>query len=198
MDVAAWLEILEVSGVPVEHYEACYRAARQSQIERAALGEEVLPLSADDLAVEWIKIRNLNAEIERQSVKMLAEVNPRHCLRCYGTGKEEMSDGTSRAGCAHLPVSEEEQAERTRLQIERVKFAREQAKRIGAPKPPSTERPKPAPGLSFKCSSCGRVLLVLREPDGQPCGDLLNRGHDEGELKFCDGTLEKVQTEPES
>jgi ribosomal protein L44E len=189
LTVAAWLEILDIAGVPVRHYESCYKAARQTQIECQAAGESVGPLGADELAAEWIKIRRLNEEIERTSVKMLAEVNPRHCLRCYGTGDEEMSDGTVRKGCAHEPLSDDEKAERNRLQRERVRFAREQAAHIGRPKPPVVERPKAPPMLSLTCSNCGRKVQRLYCEEGQTCGDLLNRGQGEGELKLCDGTL---------
>lgn len=187
--IAAWLEVLSVTGVPVEYYDACYKAARQTQIERQAAGESVGPLGADELAAEWLKIKKFNDEMNRQSVKMLAEVNPRHCLRCYGTGSEEMPDGTSRAGCEHAPLSEEEKAERDRLQRERVQFAREQARQIGRPKPPVPGPPPPPPGLKFRCDSCGRRLNVLRDMDGRTCGDLLNRGTHEGELKLCEGVM---------
>jgi hypothetical protein len=187
---AAWLEVLDISGVPPEQYEACYSAAVQARAERKAGGEQLSHLTADELAAEWIKIRRLNEEIERQSVKMLAAVNPRHCLRCYGTGKEEMADGTSRPGCAHLPVSDEEQAERTRLQKERIQFAREQARqRVGNPEPfigPVMAVPRL---VRLKCSKCPRTVDRLHYEAGQVCNDLLNRGQGDGNLKLCDGVL---------
>jgi len=191
--VAAWLEVLSVAGVPVEQFDACYRAARQTQIEARAKGGDAGPLGADDLAAEWIKIRQFNDEMSREEMKhrQLAAVNPRHCLRCYGTGKEELVDGSVREGCVHTPMSDEEAAERTRLQRERIQFAREQAKRqIGAPKEPMQGPPKPPPGVWLTCSKCPRKVNVLHYEPGERCNDFLNRGDNQAEPVFCDGTLE--------
>lgn len=191
MMVAAWLEVLAVSGVPVEHFDSCYRAARQAQVEAVAAGGETKPLSAEDLAVEWIKVRRMNDEMRREEMKhrALAEVNPKSCERCFGTGREEMPGGGVRPDCDHTPLSDEERAARDEEKREQLAWLREQAKQVGRPKPVTVEAPKPPVGVWLRCDSCPRKVNVLHYEPGQKCGDLLNRGHDEGDLKFCQGAL---------
>jgi hypothetical protein len=70
---AAWLEVLDISGVPPEQYESCYAAAMQARAQRKADGEQLSHLTADELAAEWLKIRRLHDEMNRQAVKMLPE-----------------------------------------------------------------------------------------------------------------------------
>lgn len=191
---AAWLEVLDISGVPAEQYEACYAAAVQARAERRANGEQLSHLTADELAAEWLKIKRLNDELRVEELKhrALCEVNPKSCERCFGTMREEMPGGGVREDCDHTPLSDEERAARDDEKRERLKWLREQAKQIGRPKPAVVERPKVPAGLHYKCDSCRRALNVLRELDGQECGDLLNRGTHDGELKLCRGQFKRA------
>lgn len=193
--VAAWLEALSVSGVPVKHFDSCYRAARQTQIERKGKGESTGPLSAEDLAVEWVKLRELHAEMERegQKVKMLAENAAHACERCLGTGTDPDPDGAR--PCDHVPLTPEEKAERDSLRDEKLSWLREQMKHVMRPKPvEKAAAPKPPAGVWLKCTKCPRKINVLYvDEPGRPCGALVNASTsdagDDGEVGLCDGTL---------
>ncbi|HEX7313268.1 MAG TPA: hypothetical protein VF297_05080 [Pyrinomonadaceae bacterium] len=189
---AAWLEVLDISGVPAEQYEACYAAAVQARAERRAAGENLVHLTADELAAEWLKIKRLHDEMQREEMKhrMLTENAPGACQRCLGTGKDSTPDGV--IDCDHVPLTDEQKAARDALRDEKLAWIRAEMKKVGAPKPPVRDAPKPPPGLWFKCDSCSRRLNVLRDMDGQRCGDLLNRGTHEGELRLCEGTMHSV------
>lgn len=177
--VAAMLEVLEIAGVPVGQYENCFRAARQAQLEKQAAGESVGPLGADEMAVEWIKIKKFNDEMERegQKVRMLAKNSAAACQRCFGKEPHVRS-------CDHRPITDEERAEQARINAVEAKRIREGMRKVGAPKPPARAAQKVPPGLLFKCDSCRRTLNVLRELDGAECGALLNRyTSDEGKAR---------------
>lgn len=192
---AVWLEVLDISGVPANQYEACYAAAMQARAERKANGEQLSHLTADELAAEWIKIKRFNDEMRRDEMKnrLLAEVNPGSCERCFGTGREEMPGGGVREDCDHAPLTDEERAARDEEKREKLAWLRERAREVGRPKPVKVEAPKPPAGVWLKCDSCPRKVNVLHYEAGQKCGELLNRGHDEGELKICQGTLRRAE-----
>lgn len=196
---AAWLEVLDISGVPAEQYEACYSAAVQNRAERRAKGEQLLHLTADELAAEWIKIRELHAELERQSVKMLPANAAHACPNCYGTGMERMPDGRVRPGCKHegwtpefeTEIERNEEARRVEIK-KQADFMKEALGKVGRPKPAAdASKPKQA-GTPLVCTNpaCARKVNTLYgfEP-GQTCNELLNRGTHDGELEFCGGTL---------
>ena len=188
---AVWLEVLDISGVPAEQYEACYAAAVQARAERKANGEQLSHLTADELAAEWLKIKRMNDELRVEEMKhrALAEVNPGSCLRCFGTGREEMPGGGVREDCDHTPLSDEERAARDEEKRERLNWLREQAKQVGRPKPVVVDRPKPPAGVWLKCDKCPNRVNVLYYEVGQTCRQFLNRGDNQAEPVFCDGTL---------
>jgi hypothetical protein len=201
--VAAWLEVLEVSGVPVEHYDSCYRAARQTQIELKAKGESVGPLGAEDLAVEWVKLAELHAEMQREEMKhrALPANAASACPKCYGTGLERMPNGSVRKGCQHegwSPDFEDELERNEGARREEIRkgadFLKEALGKVGSPKPVANANAPKQIGVILGCTNeaCKRKVNTLYgyEP-GQTCSELLNRGVHDGPLKFCDGTLEK-------
>lgn len=189
----AWLEVLDISGVPVEQYGSCYAAAMQARAQRKADGEQLSHLTADELAAEWLKIKRFNDEmrVEEMKHRALAEVNPKSCERCFGTVLEELPGRPARPGCEHKPLTADERLERDREKAEQLKSVREEMKRIGRPKPVAIDRPKPPAGHWLKCDKCPNRVNVLHVTEGQRCGYLLNRyASDEGEPTICKGTLQ--------
>jgi hypothetical protein len=151
--VAAWLEVLEVSGVPVEHYDSCYRAARQTQIELKAKGESVGPLGAEDLAVEWVKLRELHAEMQREEMRhrALTESAAAACQRCLG--RKPAVDT-----CDHRPLSEEELMTQAEAYAENARALREMLAKKPAVKSMPAEEFKMDLSVTYTCTDCARKV----------------------------------------
>lgn len=120
------------------------------------------------------------------------------CERCYGTGMEELDDGTTKPGCEHLPLSDSDKANRRLLQAMRFEELRKNMRKVGRPRPvegpPAPKRPK---GDTLKCDDpkCGREVdtYFLHFEPGDTCGGLLNRyTSDEGEPELCKGMFKKL------
>jgi hypothetical protein len=196
--VAAWLEVLHVAGVPAEQFDACYRAAIQTRLERRARGEELGPLSANDLATEWVRVRAMHAELNK--TRLLPENAVHACQACFGTGFRRMPDGSVRPGCSHEGMTLREEEEYARSEDERreevrrqTELLREAMSKIGSPRP-ARNVPEPKPkGTPLICTNPAcrwRVSTYFGFEEGQTCSDLLNRG--EGEPKLCEGVLRKI------
>jgi hypothetical protein len=122
------------------------------------------------------------------------------CRRCYGTGMERMPDGSVRKGCQHEPMTAAEEDE-IAANVERdadfirtqAEFMREALSKIGSPKPAPREEAPKQDGKRLVCDACGRKVLKLYgyEP-GATCGELLNRGTHEGDLKLCEGKFKAL------
>jgi hypothetical protein len=150
---AAWLEVLDISGVPVEQYEACYSSAVQSRAERRANGEQLSHLTADELAAEWIKIRRLHDEMERegQKVRMLAENAVSQCQRCFG--KKPAADS-----CDHVPLTEEEKRKQAEAYAENARQLREMLAKKPAIHSMPVEDSKMDLSVTYTCIGCGRKV----------------------------------------
>lgn len=179
--VMAFHEILDGAKVPPSMYGSCYQAYMQRRAELKSEGKDVGPMAADDLVAEWWRIRRLNQEID--NTRLLTANASGTCRRCYGTGKEEMEDGTVRDGCEHLPMDEEENRARTAAAIQRgVQFVRDATAKIGNSKP-STLKLVEDQGQRLKCSACGRkVNTLMGWQAGETCGRLIDD-------KPCDGQM---------
>lgn len=170
--VAAFYEILEGAKVPPEMYDACYQAYMQHRSELKAQGKDPGVMAADDLVAEWWKVRRLNQEIDK--TRLLPEYNLASCQRCFGTGKEEMPDGSVRENCEHLPFAEGEIEERAKAKAKAIEFLRESAAKIGSPKPVETVKPK---YQKLACSACGRKSSTyFGWTVGETCGQLISEG----------------------
>lgn len=182
--ILTWFEILSDAGVPVERYSDCYRSAQQRENERRAQGKDRQTVTPNDLAVEWSKIKDLHYELDKS--RLLAENAAGTCLRCYGTGKEEMEGGTVREGCKHLPIEKDEAERRQQAAIERgAQMMKEAMKRIGNPKP--VQRGSKFVDILMECSYCHRRAHNdgVMWKDGDECGALLDPDKDE----ICRGQL---------
>jgi ribosomal protein L44E len=174
--IITWFEILADAGVPPERFVDCYRAAQARENERRAQGKERQIVTPNDLVVEWRKIKEMHGELN--GVRMLEANAAGTCLRCYGTGKEEMLDGTVRDGCRHLPMDEEEKRRRQEAALERgAQMMREAMKRVGNPQPQPAQKPKFV-NIRMECNSCHRRVDSdgVMWKDGDTCGGFLAEG----------------------
>jgi hypothetical protein len=197
--IISWFEICSDAGMRLEQYNPCYRAAQQRKRELLAQGKELTVVTPHDLCAELDRVRAMHAELDK--TRLLPSRARGACSRCFGTGFERMPNGSVRPGCTHDEWTGEDEAElerneeQIRADVRRqAEIMREALNAVGRPKPVAVDRPAPPPaGHWLKCSKCPRpkVNVLYFEP-GQVCKELLNRGHDEGGLKFCDGTLERV------
>lgn len=185
--VAAWIPLTLC--IPAERLFDCYIWAMQNR-------RSDFPLSAPDLVKAW---RGIQDSSETQSAaaggkyKMLSQFAPGACERCFGTGMEIMPDGSVRPNCQHQPLTGEDRELAREAQAEVAKFMREALKNIGKPKPPATPK-KDERGTRLVCGSCQRkVWTVFGFEVGGRCGELLNRGTHDGELKLCEGAFEAAQ-----
>lgn len=191
LTIAAWFEVLSDNGVPVEHYGDCYKSAMRRRVELKAEGRDVMPLSADDLVVEW---RSLKDRIEPREVngrKLLAENNAGTCQRCFGTGREQMPDGSVKEDCSHAPFSEGEVAERAEAKAKMIQFVREAAAKI-TPKPIETPKPKEpiTAKIRMQCSACGRKVTSLEGwRFGETCGALIGDDRCQGQMRVSDEAI---------
>ena len=185
--IITWYEILLDAGVPFEHYGDCYRSAQQRKHETVAQGKDPSIVTPIDLCVEWRKIKDLHAELD--NTRLLPGNAAASCLRCFGTGKEEMQDGTVRSGCQHLPISEEERRDRQAAAIQRgADLMKEALKSVGNPKP--VERKPEDKGIVLHCTSCGRKQSSWLGWDaGDSCGLLLFGASLDGERVTCGGVM---------
>lgn len=187
--VAAWFEILESARVPARMYNACYLSAMQRRAELKAEGKELSGLTVDDLVAEWSKIRRVNDEIN-STQKLLPENAGAACQRCFGTGKEEMPDGSVRPDCRHLPLTREERRERAQAKARQIEFIREAVKKVGAPKPAVSASLVAPRGERFQCSACGRVVNSLGGWRlGETCKALFVGPTLDGDLLTCRGQM---------
>jgi hypothetical protein len=150
LSIAAWYEVLNAIGVPVEAYDQCYAAAIRRRTTRKTMGETVLTLSAEDLAVEWPAIRD---KANAGSQRLLVASNAGTCQRCFGTGREEMPDGSVRDDCEHTPLSEQEQLQRREAFAAQMADLRSGIRKVRSMpdvKPP-TEKRQP-----MECTNCAR------------------------------------------
>lgn len=186
-DVAifAWYEILLDAGVPSERWNDCYRSAQARKSEMIREGKQREIVAPNDLCVEWLKIRDLHQELD--NTRLLTENASGTCLRCFGTGKEEMLDGTVKPGCEHLPISEEEERERKAAAILRgAEIMKEAMKHVGNPKP--VERKPEDKGPVLQCSDCGRKQSSwLGWREGDPCNVLFDGVSLDGSPVTCTG-----------
>jgi hypothetical protein len=127
--------------------------------EHKVNGKELSNLSADDLVSGWYSIRDrFMAELKSRAAggaKLLAENNRASCQRCFGTGREQMPDGSTRDTCEHAPITKAEIAERAAAKARSIQFVRDAARRM-APKPvPVLVQPERTPLVRLKCNECG-------------------------------------------
>lgn len=174
--LCVWFEILSHAGVPPRAYASCYNSAMARRAELKAQGRELQHLTADDLVVEWLKIRGRPED--SGGVRLLPEHAGGACQRCFGTGKEEMPDGSVREGCRHLPFTERELEERARAKAAAIRILREANAKISAIKSAAPPRgPSEPAGEPLQCSACGRkVNTSAGWAVNETCGMLLARG----------------------
>jgi hypothetical protein len=186
--IITWFEILSDAGIPVESYAACYRSAQQRKSESMAQGGESRIITPNDLAVEWTKVRQMHAEIDKS--RLLPTNAAAACQRCFGTGREEMPDGSSKPDCDHSPLTTEEIEERAAAKARHVEFMREAMKQVRPARPEPREVTQKPKGQLLRCSNpdCGREVNALGGYEiAQVCKDLIKV---EGQPMFrCLGTF---------
>ena len=185
--VAGWFQVLELQGVPEEAYDACYQSAIITRGIKRAQGQDVpFTLSAEAVASEWPRLKE-KAEKANPGPRMLVANNLGTCQRCFGTGQEQMPDGSVRPGCTHEPLTEYDVAIRAEGKAAAIQFIRDGAKMI-FPKP--ILRAKPAPDKShvrFQCTACGRrVNGAAGWQLGEECKQLVNAVKCIGEMRVSD------------
>lgn len=190
--IITWYEILLDAGVPREYWTDCYRSAQRRKSELKAQGHEAGIVTPNDLVVEWPKVRR---KIDR--THLLPENAAAACQRCYGTGREEMPDGSVKESCDHRPLTREEEIAREAARRHEV---REQAEKMRAslrPPAPKLEIVKPkAKGQALLCSECGRkdnTLGGLWYP-GDACNWPTVTMKPDGSLVACAGRMEIAPT----
>lgn len=183
--------------IPTERLYECFVLA----MEAREPGNTFL-VSGVELLSAW-KVLRERMEAESGGAydksRMLTANAANACPKCFGTGMERMPNGSVRKGCQHegwTPEFEDELERNEEAQRDEVKkqadFMKEALSRVGSPKPvESPSASKPSTGVWVRCTKCPRKLNVLYfDEPGRTCGDLLNRGVHDGDLKFCDGILE--------
>ena len=100
----AFIEQLDLEGIPSSAYMELYFRARVRMREERAAGKSRSPGFPVDLLIEcWPAVRDAINEL---APKQLSVSAPTQCLRCYGTGMEQVYDDEGRkqgvrAGCKH-------------------------------------------------------------------------------------------------
>jgi hypothetical protein len=191
---AAWFEVLDISGVPPEQYESCYAAAMQARAQRKADGEQLSHLTADELAAEWLKIRRLHDEMNRQAVKMLPETAATVCPRCDGTGLERMPNGSRRPGCKHDFADEDAAAhiiERDAALVkEKAAEMREALSKMATIKSIPAESIADKLTIVYTCTACRRKeSSEFGWQFNDPCGARLPGPVREDERLACRGVM---------
>lgn len=158
----SWLEVLDVNGVPFPAFDECYRAALKTRMRQKSAGVKLMPMAAEDLAVEWPAVKAA-AEINH-GPKRLAASSESDCPRCFGTGMEALPNNISRPGCSHAPLTD---AERPLFIEARSKFNGMMAEgllKIGVEIPtmpkPQPKKQKPS-SVRLQCSHCARPANSL-------------------------------------
>jgi hypothetical protein len=184
--------------IPVEYLAECYVVALE---QRPA--SDNYQIRGVELLNAW-KVVQGRLEMESSGAYDKGRLLPTHaanaCPKCYGTGMERMPDGSVRKGCKHEDWTPEFETEYERGEDERradvkrqAAFMKEALSRVGSSKPvPDAPQPKQI-GTKLTCTNeaCRRKVSTLYGYEqGQSCRELLNRGVHDGELKFCDGTLQ--------
>ena len=166
--VGVWLELLDADGVPPERYDDCYKAEMSRRGLLKAGGKDVSPMTADDLCARWREVRQMHVEIDKS--RLLTENASAACQRCFGTGREEMPDGSSKPDCDHSPLTDVEIKDRVAAKARSVEFMRA-AMRMVQPAKPELREIRPVPkGHLLKCSNCSRELNTLGGVQvGEPC-----------------------------
>jgi hypothetical protein len=164
--ILTWFEILSDAGTPPERYSDCYRSAQQRESERRGQGKERQIITPNDLAVEWLKIKDLYSEIDE--TRLLPEHASGTCRKCFGTGMERMPDGSVRPGCRHEPGAEPER--KRGVTFDQAAVMRAALRMIGS-KPVEVEPFKDNVGQPLRCSSCGREANTV---EGWTAGEVCN------------------------
>lgn len=106
-----WIEALNYSGVPYEHYAELYRMSVQLRATRLAQGLKCDDFSVDTMIACWSTLRHDLRDREIKAGRTLTGYAQSQCLNCYGTGIEIiMSDGyvSARPGCTHENIDPSE------------------------------------------------------------------------------------------
>ena len=115
--------------IPVRHLYECYVAGLE-----ARHGGNNFQITAVEMVHAW---KGLQGRLEKELIvgrKLLPEHAATACQRCFGSGREEMPDGSVRAGCEHIPFTPEELKERAQAKAKMIQSLRAQARQIRAAK----------------------------------------------------------------
>lgn len=199
LDALVQTIIPQTRSIPVRYLAECYVVALEQRKP-----DDNFQIRGVELINAW-KVIAGRIEMESKgaySQKQLPTNAAATCQRCYGTGMERMPNGTVRPGCAHVPMTETEEDEIKRHRMADAEFIQDQAelmrealRQIGNLKPvPVAVAPKQK-GVRLVCDACGRKVNTLYGSweVGDECGDLLNRGCHDGELKSCEGIFGEVK-----
>jgi len=101
-----WIESLDRERIPFEHYNELYRRSVSLRSQRLAQGLKCDDFSVDMMIACW---PGLKADLHQRDIdsgRLLTATAPTQCLRCYGTGLEQIYDEAGnklgvREGCKH-------------------------------------------------------------------------------------------------
>lgn len=107
----AWIEILNRSEIPYEHYFDLYRRSLDLRVRLLNKGQEADDFSADMMAACWPSLQIELRERDISAGRTLTTTAPSQCLRCYGTGMEAIYNEAGekvgvRPGCLHEFIDE--------------------------------------------------------------------------------------------
>lgn len=165
LTIAAWFQVLKLQGVTMEFYDVCYRAAIATRAAKRSAGADVpFTLAAEAVAAEWPGIKAKLEEGEPGKPLQLVARNATGCERCWGSGHEQMIDGTVRDGCLHEPLLMAERDVFRARRLEYQKVMSEALLKIGTPTPvvqPFVKKKQKPTMLRMQCSHCGRRVNSL-------------------------------------
>jgi hypothetical protein len=107
----AFIMTLDEAGVPARHYRELYLRSVKVRATRFELGLKCEDFSADLMVACWPALQEEIRTGQNASGRSLSASAPTQCLRCYGTGMEQIYDTDGRRlgvrpGCAHEHVDE--------------------------------------------------------------------------------------------
>lgn len=109
--IASFVHSLDIENIPAAAYGELYERILQLRAEAIANGKQIPSFGVELMLSCWPSLKAELRQREIDSGRFLTATAPTQCLRCYGTGLEQMYDDVGnklgvREGCKHEYIDE--------------------------------------------------------------------------------------------
>lgn len=188
VDIIAQAMLPVTRSVPVNQLYPSYLVA----MENRQPGNN-FQITGIEILQGWRAIQDKNETYgtSQTGQKLLPENAAKACLRCFGTGKEQMLGGGVKESCDHRPLTEAEDRARIQERLNQIEKMRAQ---IHKPAPSKLEIVKPkVKAQKLQCTVCGRkVSTFVGWQPGEVCGLPTGTHKDDGSPVTCEGKMKVV------